>query len=57
MVMAIIWSSTNDHLQDVDMRKDVDRVVGYGNEDKNYDKVDGHIDLQGLLGSYKEYFR
>ena len=56
MVMAIIWSLTNDHLQDVDMRKDVDRVVGYGNKDKNYDKVDGHIDLQGLLGSYKEYF-
>ena len=57
MVMAIIWSLTNDHLQDVDMGQDVDRVVGYGNEDKNYDKVDGHIDLQGLLGSYKEYFR
>ena len=56
MVMAIIWSLTNDHLQDVDMRKDEDRVVGYGNEDNNYAKVDGHIDLQGLLGSYKEYF-
>ena len=37
------------HLQDVDMSEGVYRDGGYDNDDKNYDKVDGHIDLEGLL--------
>ena len=40
-----------DHLQDVDMSKGVD------NYDKIEDNGDGHIDLEGPLGSYKEYIR
>ena len=38
-----------DHLQDVDMSKGVD------NYDKIEDNGDGHIDLEGPLGLYKEY--
>ena len=40
-----------DHLQDVDMSKGVD------NYDKIEDNGDGHIDLEGPLGSYKDYIR
>ena len=46
-----------DHLQNVDMSKGVDRDGGYDNDDKNDDNGDGHIDLEGPLGSYKEDFR
>ena len=46
-----------DHLQNVDMRKGVDRDGGYDNDDKKDDNGDGHIDLEGPLGSYKENFR
>ena len=38
-----------DHLQDVDMSEGVDRDGVYDNDD--------HIDLEGLLRSYKEDFR
>ena len=47
-------NSVLDHLQDVNMSEGVDRDGGYDNDDKNYDKIDGYIDLEGLLGSYKE---
>ena len=40
-----------DHLQDVDISKGVD------NYDQIEDNGDGHIDLEGPLGSYKEYIR
>ena len=46
-----------DHLQDVDMSKGVDRGGDYDNYDKIEDNGDGHIDLEGPLGSYKEYIR
>ena len=46
-----------DHLQDVDMSKGVDRDGDYDNDDKSFDNVDGHIDIDGPSGSYKENFR
>ena len=46
-----------EHLQDVDMSKGVDRDGDYDNDDKNYDNVDGHIDIDGPSGSYNENFR
>ena len=45
------------HMQDVDMSKGVDRGGDYDNYDKIEDNGDGHIDLEGPLGSYKEYIR
>ena len=45
------------HLQDVDMNKGFDRDDGYVDDDENDDdNGDGHIDLEGLFGSYKENF-
>ena len=41
-----------DYLQDVDLSEGVDRNGGY--DDKNYEEVDDQIDLEGLIGSYKE---
>ena len=46
-----------DHMQDVDMSKGVDRGGDYDNDDNIDDNGDGHIDLEGPLGSYKEYIR
>ena len=43
-----------DYLQDVDLSEGVDRNGGYDNDDKNYEEVDDQIDLEGLIGSYKE---
>ena len=45
------------HMQDVDMSKGVDRGGDYDYDDKIDDNGDGHIDLEGPLGSYKEYIR
>ena len=42
-----------DYLQDVDISKGVDRGDDYDNDDNG----DDHIDLEGPLGSYKEYIR
>jgi hypothetical protein len=41
------------HMQDVDMSKGVDRGGDYDNDDIIDDYGDGHIDLEGPLGSYK----
>ena len=41
----------------VDMSKGDDRGGDYDNDDKINDNGDGHIDLEGPLGSYKEYIR
>ena len=46
-----------DYLQDVDISKGVDRGGEYDNDDNIDDNGDGHIDLEGPLGSYKEYIR
>ena len=43
------------HMQDVDMSKGVDRGGDYHSNDKIYDNGDRHKDLEGPLGSYKEY--
>ena len=45
------------HMQDVDMSKGVDRCGDYDNDYNINDNGDGHIDLEGPLGSYKEYIR
>ena len=45
------------HMQDVAMSKGVDKGGDYDYDDKIYDNGDGHIDLEGPLGSYKEYIR
>ena len=47
----------HDHLQDVDISKGVDRGGDYDNDDNIDDNGDGHVDLEGPLGSYKEYIR
>ena len=40
------------------MSKGVDRDDGYDDDDENDDdNGDGHIDLEGPFGSYKENFR
>ena len=44
-----------DHLYDVDMSKGVDRGCDYDNNDKIDDNGDRYKDLEGPLGSYKEY--
>ena len=46
-----------DHLQDVDMSNGVDRDGDYDNDDKSFDNVDGHIDIDGPSGSYNKNFR
>ena len=43
------------HMQDVDISKGVDRGGDYDNDDKIDDIGDRHVDLEGPLGSYKEY--
>ena len=54
MTMFTIIDGKNfefEHLQDIDRGGD------YDNHDKIDDNGDRHIDLEGPLGSYKEYIR
>ena len=53
MIMAIILKLTI--WKDVDLHKGVDRGGDYDDQDKIDDISYGHIDLEGALGSNKEY--
>ena len=46
-----------DHLQYVDVSKDIDRDGDYVDDEKTYDNVHVHIDHKGQLKCYKENFR
>ena len=39
------------------MSNGVDRDGDYDNDDKSFDNVDGHIDIDGPSGSYNKNFR